>query len=223
MDLIPSFRQSLFSNTADPMMDLGEIFLDTVFEDGILKEIPVIKTIIALVKTGTALRERQMSINIIEFLKGLRERTISQEKIEAHRKRLEDPKCANRELGFVLLMLEREIHAEKAQISGRAYAAVVDYEITWDQYQELVEALDRMFMKDFTILERIGHGMLLPISTREDEMYGLQRLQGLGLAAEQNKVEQRDKTWGDLEKGDPVAITSFGRLLLRFTERRFSS
>lgn len=218
MDLIPSFKKSLFSNTVDPIMDLGEIFLDTVFEDGILKEIPVIKSIIALVKTGTALRERQMAKNTYAFIKGLRERTISQEKIDAHRKRLEDPKCASRELGFVLLMLEREIHAEKARISGRSYAAVVDGEITWDQYQELVEALDRMFMKDFTILERIGHGMLLPIGTREDEMYGLQRLQGLGFAAEQNKVEQRGKTWGDLENGDPVVITSFGRLLLRFTK-----
>ena len=218
MDLIPSFKKSLFSNTADPMIDLGEIFLDTVFEEGILKEIPVIKSIAALVKTGTALRERQMAKNTYAFIRGLRERNTPQEKIDVYKKKLGDPKVAERELGFVLLMLEREIHAEKAQISGRAYAAVIDDEITWDQYQEIVEALDRMFMNDFAVLARIGYGMPLIAGVREEEIQRLQRLQGLGLAAEQNIVENRGKTWNDLKNGDPVTITNFGRLLLRFTE-----
>ena len=144
MNLIPSFRDSIFRPMADPMMDIGEVLLDTVFEDGILKDIPIIGTIAGITKATVAIRERQLAKNTYAFIKGIREKTIPQEKLDEYRQKLEDPKKADRELGYVLLLLDREIRAEKSVILGRMYAAVVDQSISWEQFQELSEALDKI-------------------------------------------------------------------------------
>lgn len=214
MNLIPSFRDSLFKPMADPMIDIGEVFLDTVLEDGILKEIPIIGTIAGVVKASVAIRERQLAKNTYAFIKGLREYTIPQEKLDKYQRKLEDPKIANRELGYVLLLLDRVIHAEKSEILGRMYAAVVDQSIGWEQFQELSEVLDRMFIADFPVLERMSYGVPLMTGVRESELHGVERLHSLGLVA------GTDRTWDDTAKGDRFVISDLGKLMMEFVEGR---
>ncbi len=220
MNLITSLRDSIFrpktamAAIADPMMDIGEVLLDTVFEDGILKDIPIIGTIAGVAKVSVAVRERQLAKNTYAFIKGIRERTISQEKLEEYRHKLDDPKIANRELGYVLLLLDHEIHAEKSVILGRMYAAVVDQSISWEQFQELSEALDRMFMADFPVLERMRYGTPLMAGIRERELHGVERLRSLGLAT------GTDRTWDDNAKGDRFVISDLGKLMMEFVGGR---
>ena len=211
MNLIPSFRDSLFKPMADPMMDIGEVFLDTVFEDGVLKEIPIIGTIAGLAKATVAIRERQLAKNTYAFIKGLREKNLSQEKLDAYRKKLDDPKVAERELGYVILLLDREIRAEKSLILGRMYAALVDQSISWEQFQELSEALDRMFMADFQVLARIRYETPLMTGVRKRELHGVERLWSLGLA-----ISTADRSWDDVANGDRFVISDLGRLMMRF-------
>ncbi len=214
MNLIPSFRESIFRPMADPMMDIGEVFLDTVFEDGILKDIPIIGTIAGITKATVAIRERQLAKNTYAFIKGIREKTISQEKLEEYRHKLDDPKVADKELGYVLLLLDREIHTEKSVILGHMYAAMVDQSISWEQFQELSEALDRMFMADFPVLERMRYGPPLMARVRERELHGVERLRSLGLAA------GTDRTWDDNAKGDRFVISDLGKLMMEFVGGR---
>ena len=48
--LIDSFEKSIINNSLDSVMDLTELGIDLLFEDGIIKEIPIIKTVYALGK-----------------------------------------------------------------------------------------------------------------------------------------------------------------------------
>ena len=210
MNLIPSFRDSIFRPMTDPMMDIGEVLLDTVFMDGILKDIPIIGTIAGITKATVAIRERQLAKNTYAFIKGIREKTIPQEKLDEYRQKLEDPKKADKELGYVLLLLDREIRAEKSVILGRMYAAVFDQSISWEQFQELSEALDRMFMTDFPVLERMRYGTPLMSGVRERELHGVERLRSLGLAT------GTDRTWDDTAKGDQLVISDLGKLMMEF-------
>ena len=210
MNLIPSFRDSIFIPMTDPMMDVGEVFLDTVFEDGILKDIPIIGTIAGVAKATIAIHERQLAKNTYAFIKGLREKTIPQRKLEEYRHKLEDSKKSDKELGYVLLLLDHEIRAEKSEILGRMYAAVIDQSISWEQFQELSEALDRMFMEDFSVLERMRYGAPFTAGVRGREIHGVERLRSLGLAIE------TDRTWEDTAKGDRFVISELGKLMMTF-------
>ena len=210
MNLISSFRDSIFKPMADPMMNIGEVLLDTVFEDGVLKEIPIIGTIIGIAKASVAIHERQLAKNAYAFIKGLQEGSVPPERLDEYKQKLEDPKIAERELGYVLLLLDREIYAEKSVILGRMYAAVVDQRITWEQFQELSEALDRMFMVDFQVLKRMRFDAPFSAGVRERELHGAERLRSIGLAI------GTDRTWDDTAKGDRVVISNLGRLMMEF-------
>ena len=110
----------------------------------------------------------------------------------------------------MLLLLDREIYAEKSVILGCMYAAVVDQRITWEQFQELSEALDRMFMADFQVLKRMRFDASFSAGVRERELHGVERLRSLGLAI------GTDRTWDDTAKGDRFVISKLGRLMMEF-------
>lgn len=210
MNLITSFRDSIFKPMEDPMMDVGEVLLDTVFEEGIIKNIPIIGVIAGIAKVTVAIHERQLAKNTYAFIKGIREKTIPQEKLDEYRHKLEDPKKANKELGYVLLLLDREVHAEKSIALGRMYAAFIDQSISWEQFQELSEALDRMFLTDFSVLKRMKYDSLLTVGVRERELHGLERLHSIGL------VIGMDRTWDDTEKGERFEISNLGKQMTNF-------
>ena len=185
-DLIPSLRNTIVSPMADSMADIGEIMIDSIFEDGLLKDIPIIRTIASFAKIGVSLRERNLAKNTYAFIYGLRKQRIPQDKIEKYRKRMDDPKQAEKELGYALILLDKETQIKKAELYGKAYGAFINENISWNQFVELTEAISRMFMADFDPLKRVALGPPSQVGVREEEIYGFQRLKGLGLIAEEN-------------------------------------
>ena len=68
LNLVPSLGKSLVGPLGNTVIDIGEVFLDTVFDEGILKEIPIIGTIASLTKAGISLRERNLAKNTYAFI-----------------------------------------------------------------------------------------------------------------------------------------------------------
>ena len=184
MNLVPALQESLIEPLEDTAVDIAEVFLDTVFEDGILKDIPIIGTLAAFTKVGISLRERNLAKNTYAFILGFRKRAISTERMNKYRERMKDPKAAEKELGYALTLLDRETQYQKAVFLGRAYRAFVDEAISWDKFVELSEVISRMFMIDFKHLLSVAKDTPLNFGIREDELYGMQRLEGLGLISE---------------------------------------
>ena len=49
--LVPSFKDTLFSTTHEIVADYAEIGLDALLDNEVLKEIPVVKTLSSIVKS----------------------------------------------------------------------------------------------------------------------------------------------------------------------------
>lgn len=214
INLVPTLWESLVEPIGDTTKDIAEVLLDTVFEDGILKDIPIIGTIASLTKVGISLRERNLAKNTYAFIHGFRKRTISTDRINKYKERMKDPKSAERELGYVLTLLDKETQYQKGILLGRAYSTFVDAEITWEKFIEISEVISRMFMIDFTHLIRIMEGAPINFGVREDEMHGIQRLEGLGLISE-IKPYVSDKA---IVIGEGYKATSLGRFLVSLQE-----
>lgn len=214
INLVPSLKKAILEPMADPIKDLGEIMIDTVFEDGVLKDIPIIRTIAGVARIGICIRERNLAKNTFAFIYGVRSQQIPQDKMEKYRMRLENPKQAEKELGYALILLDKETQTKKAELYGKAYRAFIEEIISWDQFVELTEAISRMFMTDFRHLDRVAEGMSLQAGVREEELYGFQRLKGLGLVAEENV----SATGTTLVFDRRFYLTSFGKTLWNFIE-----
>lgn len=189
-NIIPSMKDTLFNpvseNMKDSLIEIAELGLDAVLRDGVLKDIPILGTIAVFCKTGVALQERNLIRQTAVFITSFNDGTISQEKLIEYRQALEsNPKKAEKELGRVMLLLERILEEKQSHILGRFYNAYVRGALTWGKFVELSEVNLRMFLSDYKELESINRK---PIEQREDvsdrRLYKIQRLESLGLVME---------------------------------------
>lgn len=66
--LIPSFKESIFSDVADIAVDLGEIGIDSVLRDGLIKDIPIVSVFYKFANIATSIREQYLLKKTLIFL-----------------------------------------------------------------------------------------------------------------------------------------------------------
>lgn len=73
-ELVVSLENSLSSDICDTVGDLAEVGLDAVMDDGILKDIPILSTVVGLYRIGYTIRERheikQLALFVAELNRG---------------------------------------------------------------------------------------------------------------------------------------------------------
>ena len=127
MQLVTELKDSLFNDDiADLCIDLTEIGIDSVMNDGVLAEVPIAKTIVALSKTGLAIRERNMLKQTLTFIRAFNSETISDEQLQKYKDKMTDNKYAEKELGRVVYLLDRNIDNVKSAILGKIFNAYVN-------------------------------------------------------------------------------------------------
>jgi len=127
--------------------DVAEVALDSLLKDGILKDLPVIGTIVAVFKAGMDIRDRIFVAKVARFLFRLSDMPIEQrqlfeEKIEANQK-------LKRKVGVTLtLLLDRLDDMEKCDFVAWCFRAYLNDMITFDIFRRMASAIDGGFVED---------------------------------------------------------------------------
>lgn len=179
--IIPAFEMSLFdSSLRDASFDVLEVGLDSLLEDGLLKDLPIVGLLVGISKTAQNIYDRNLLKQTLIFIKEFNAKTIPRDKLESHRnKLLDDPKSAEKELGRVIVLLNANVDVEKSSLMGRFYKAYVLEQITWECFCELSDVVNRMFISDLGLLYRINDGSIK--DTMSCAEYRADRLISLGL------------------------------------------
>lgn len=217
-ELVPSLKETIFKPIADNMSDvlieIAESGIDSVLPDSVIKEIPIIKTINSLCKVGLNIRENYLIRKTAKFLVAFKQGKLSEQQIQLYRKQLEsNPKKVEKELGRVIILLERMLEEQQADLLGRIYISYIRGDISWDKFIELSEVNERMFPVDYGVLGVIAKNATDNTdSIPDEEVYQIQRLQALGLV-----MERAGNFWGDLVnkyKYERYLITPLGKILI---------
>ena len=180
-EIVPMFNESLIIEPSDLLSDYMELGIDSILADGVLKEIPLLKTMIVGGKIILNIRERNMMKNLIIFLNELNGGSIDKEKLKKHKEELyQNSKKAEKELGRVLIILDQTIDNSKASILGKLYKAYINQDIDWNLFVELTEITNRLYVNDLEVLKLIYNNQLSDTSNRAD-LYRIERLNSLGL------------------------------------------
>ena len=211
-ELVPALKETLFSPTYEIVAEYAEIGIDALLDNEVLKEIPVVGTLSALCKVGYNLHERNLIKQTLAFITEFNSGSISQEKLDEHREKLEaNPQEAEKELGRVLTILGNQVEQIQSQVLGSFYAAYIKGAISWGKFCELSEANSRMFISDYQILFEAAINDGLKIQSRE--LYQVDRLISLGLMQNQNRLggDKWNKMMDTPEKQNDIIVTSFGK------------
>ncbi len=137
--------------STDLAVQLGEIGLDSLMDEGVLKQIPFLKGIIACKKTWEAIHDQLFLRKVASFILACPDFTEA-EREQFAKQHLNDAKSA-RQLGdSIVLILDRLDDLEKPQMIAKVFAALVRGKIDLATFRRLATAIDIGFLDDLLAL-----------------------------------------------------------------------
>ena len=205
--IIKSIGATILECNSDLFTDIGEIGVDFAFDESPLIELPFVKTVFSFAKTGLAIRERHMINKTLKFI------NIRSKEYENYKKKIENnDKDLYQELEHIVLILDRIIENEKADILANLYSAYVNKKISWGEFKNFSLVLD-----NFLLYDRVSLSLLYErprqLKDTEDSIGTTSRLISLGLAYKIS-LYRRDVMTESISFVLPqndVAITEFGK------------
>lgn len=216
--LVPSLEETLLDpaieEMGDAVLEVAEVGLDGILQEGVLRDIPILGILAALCKTGASIRERSLIRQTANFLVSYNKGNIPKKKLLAHREMLEsDPRKAEEELGRVILLLDRSIERQKAKVLGAFYRHYVNEAYAWSTFVEISEVNERMFVEDYPLLQNMLKGLNRDAELSDKMLYRYQRLESLGLIIDKNMR---------VEKESLMFVTTASRYNLSPLGKRFT-
>jgi hypothetical protein len=149
LSLIQSIRESELVPVAT---DLTEVGLDAIMDQGLLKDIPIIGSFVNLCKAGRTIQGRMYARKLLLFLRELSKvpkakRLAAIDKIES------DPKHRKKTGETLLLLLDRMNDTDKPVLMARAYTALLEDRISYDQFLQFAFIIDMLNMASVPTLE----------------------------------------------------------------------
>lgn len=209
-----SFADTLKGECVPIISEFAEIGLDAIMEEGVLKDIPIVSTAVAVFKIGSSIKERHNLKKLLVFLNEINHGIPNEQKrMEYQQKFQENEKFRNREIEYLLVLLDRYINYDKPQMLAKLYMAYLDGIIIWEELTMYAEVIDRFLLLDRNFL------------TSESDTYRtyrnigaepLLRLVGLGLMVE----ESNQALWEDDGRGG-FSITASSMERTKRKEKRY--
>ena len=211
-ELTLNFKSSLFSESPAVIGDYIEMGIDSLIDNEIAKEIPIVSTIVGVLKFGKNVHDRNLLKQTVVFINEFNTGTVDEEKKKEYKEKIEkDSKKCEEELGRVILLLNKFIDKEKSVLLAKLYKAYINEIINWKEFCEYSEVVDRLFLQDINLLEEI-YRERLNITKGRDDMFRIERLNSLGLIgltmASVSIINGKSRT------DSYINLMSFGRKLM---------
>lgn len=75
--LVDDFEKSLFNSSENVISDYLEIGIDSLMNEGILKELPIVNTIVGVLKVGKNVHDRNLLKQTLTFINEFNNNQIS--------------------------------------------------------------------------------------------------------------------------------------------------
>jgi hypothetical protein len=135
----------------DTAIELAEVGLDSFLEEGVLKEIPVLRIFLAARKTWTAIHDQLFLRKVASFILAAPKFTKEERKSFA-REHLRDQKKIKKLGAAIVVILDKLDDLEKPAILAKCFAALVRKKIDVQTFRRLAAAIDIAFIDDLMAL-----------------------------------------------------------------------
>ena len=167
-----AFADSLKEESISCIGEYAEIGLDAVMEDGILKDIPIVSTAIALYKIGSSIKERHNLKKLLVFLNELNNGILDEQKRKEYQQKFQsNEKFRNQEIEYLLVLIDRYINYDKPKLLAKLYLAYLKGDISWVEFVKYAEVIDLFLNGDLDHL--VSHSITyVPVYITEEDVIG---------------------------------------------------
>lgn len=147
--ILPLIKSLNISDLSSVLQDFIENMLDSDLKDGVLKDIPVINSLVALSKTAISIRDQFLIQKLKSFLDGIKDIT-SDERDRFLRDIENDPKYGQRVGEHLILLLDRLDDLSKTNMITKLFRAYLRGDITYREFVRFSSIIDRAFINDLS-------------------------------------------------------------------------
>lgn len=126
--------------------EYAELGIDSILDDGVIKDIPILRTLVEIAKIGLNIRDRIYVKKIMNFLSKVGQ-TSREQREEFVKKYCEDKKHFEE---AILLLLEQAERLEKTTLIGKIFKACILGKIRYVDAIILSEMVNRAYWGDLT-------------------------------------------------------------------------
>ena len=178
-EIVPKFQDSLFTGISSAIPDIAELGIDSILNEGILKDLPMVSMFLGVKSAAQSLHDRNLLRQTLTFIDEFNKGNINEAKKQKYKKKIEDnPKKAEAELGRVLIILNQPIELAKSKILAAIFQEYINENIDWKTFCELSEITRMFFIDDIYDLDTVHCQCTNYINLLS---YGADRLVALGL------------------------------------------
>jgi hypothetical protein len=146
-DTSKEVAKALVSNNLDNALDYAEIGLDAFVSDDILKEIPIVKTVVGVVKSGLKVREIFFTKKILTFLKEFHSGKLPKDKFDDFKREFDtDEKYREKVTEQIMVFNDNFLQIEKSKVFANLFAAHLNGVYGWDYFVNLSVCLNQLNM-----------------------------------------------------------------------------
>lgn len=214
-ELTKELSKELINVGFDLSIDYAEVAIDALLQEGLLNEIPLVKTIVAFSKMGIAIKDLHFSRKVLTFLREFHNGSIDGERLESFRRRIEeDFTYRGKVTNHILILLDRIISEYKAKIIAKLFRSYVNSQYDWDTFVDLSISIDSMLIRDFKVIHRLYSEQNIKIEMlagKNDDKYiylaSIESLKTIGF------IRFEELTWESIgdELKKTVFLSDFGK------------
>lgn len=158
-NISPSFASTLAKSDLSTLMKDGvELSIDSLMDDGIAKDIPVVGTIVGLIKSSQNIGNWLFLKKILAFLTKLE--SVDRQQREKMINKIDNSKKYRKKVGDQLLFIidscEDDIKAEYIAVLFKAF---INEEVTYDDFMKGSSIINRLTTVDFDRFVKFGADM----------------------------------------------------------------
>lgn len=181
------------------LQDLGaealELGLDSLLQDGLLKDIPVVGSLVSLVKFGKGVKDALFTKKLLAFLYALKDIPLK-ERIQMIDELNASEAYRGRVGERLVVVLDRLDDLDKAQVIGKLFGATIEKKISFEQFLRLSMIVDRGFLPDLKRL--MAHPALIRLSDETKEHFA-----NIGIMSTSVKGNGQSRTWDGANEPPP--------------------
>jgi len=207
MDINANAKNEIISLSTD----LTEAGIDNLLEEGFLKDLPIIGSVVGIIKTSKYIQEQLLVKKILYFLKEIKGISTN-EKTDFINKLNNDKKYQTKVEESLLLIINRLNDYSKSEYIGKLFVATILGKIDYNTFLKLSNMIDRCYIGDLDNLILFYNGNKNDVDTDDvDTLYNLGVLINTGISG---KTFFYDENKPIPNKKPQYEINKYGKLIV---------
>lgn len=215
-------KQIVKSITKSLSSDILDYFADTIDQ---MFGLSIVKPSKLIIKTVASIRDRDLLKKTICFFRKLKSEQITSKEFEKYRNKINTDKKFNKERERVLIVIDKETEIQKMKYLAKLFAAFIKETISVDIFEDYVEALGRMYLRDINVLMKVykeknledtdfdnGYIVEIPLEEKE-QIRAFNRLNSQGIV---EKGQGINWNAGEIDEGNQFIIKEYGKDFINY-------